>query len=358
MDIERMQQLTKELIAIDSVTGREGEIGRFLQQELEKRGMRVQTFVVEGDRHNLLAGWGEQAPRILFNTHIDTVPQQYGPSEDDDHIYGRGACDTHGVLAAQLEAMQDLHDDGVKGLGILLVVGEETAHEGARHAAKTASIKEPEVLIVGEPTENKLITAQKGRVKADLLVHGVAGHSGYPERCDSAVQKLCFFLDEVWRTPWIKEHSEVGTTVNAVITDGGKADNQIPAIASARLMFRSFEPCGQVRNKFAERLQELEITLPLPKSDKPHYEILWEATPSEPVLDLCTVPGIATDSAAFNTDINYFGWNNCRKFLLGAGSISQAHRDLNQDDWHNAEWISKQEQIRGVELYKHLVQHL
>ncbi len=80
MNISRMQKFTKDLIAIDSITGREGEIACFVKEELRDRGMAVQIFQVADERMNILASWDEPL-KILFNTHLDTVPEQYGPFE-------------------------------------------------------------------------------------------------------------------------------------------------------------------------------------------------------------------------------------------------------------------------------------
>ncbi|MCG8606202.1 hypothetical protein MJD09_14600, partial [bacterium] len=76
-----------------------------------------------------------------------------------------------------------------------------------------------------------------------------------------------------------------------------------------------------------------------------------------PVRGLATLPGFDTASAAYNTDIAYFGWNS-QTFLAGPGSILCAHKDLVDDDWMAGEWISKREQIEGVELYCRLVRQL
>ncbi len=356
MNLERMQEFTRTLIGIDSVTGNEAQAARWLAQTLQERGMRVRSFDLGSGRCNLLATWSAESPRILFNTHFDTVPQQYGPFEDAERIYGRGACDTHGVLGAQLEAMQDLHESGVASLGLLLVVGEETVHDGALHAGSCNEIREPDILIVGEPTENKLMTSQKGRLKAELLVYGVEGHSGYPELFDSAVEKLSFFLQKIWQAPWLKRDSSEGNTVNVVLTHAGGADNQVPPFASARLMFRCAEPCEDVKRQFLDLLQQAEAGLAQPKSSRPHYELKWDPAQNDPVTNLCTLAGFETASAAYNTDIAYFGWQKCKTFLLGPGSILQAHRDWNPNDWQQGEWILKREQVRGVELYKQLVQ--
>lgn len=361
MNIRRMQNLTRELIAIDSVTGREAEIVKYMINLLNERGLKIKTFPVQGRRENILAIFDSDRldrPAILFNTHLDTVPEQYGPHEDEERIFGRGACDTHGILAAQLEAMQELHDEGVTGLGMLLVVGEETTHDGALHAGRCREIHEPEVLIVGEPTGNKLMQSQKGRLKAELRVYGLEGHSGYPEKFDSAVEKLVFFLKNLWKANWLKRQSNQGTTMNVIVTQGGETDNQIPDFAAARLMFRCAESCGEIKEKVASVLNDANSRLPSPKTALPHFELVWETGENEPVRRLSTLPDFEVDAAAFNTDIAYFGWEKCQTFLVGPGSILQAHKDLKDQNWHDAEWISKAEQVEGVEIYKKIVRAL
>ncbi len=347
--------MTRELIAIDSVTGNEKALTLFLVDELRRRGMQVETFEVGNGRRNILARFEAASPKILFNTHVDTVPEQYGPHEDEERIYGRGACDTHGVLAAQLEAMHDLYAQGVAGLGILLVVGEETTHDGALSAARNPEIKPPEILIVGEPTENKLMTSQKGRLKAELVVTGKAGHSGYPEKFDSAVEKLIFFISRLLDAPWIANDSQAGTTVNVIILEGGSADNQVPGLARAKLMFRCAEGYEEVKRKVLATFAAANAELPVSSTPEEHCELLWDPAANDPVTSLATLAGFDTRAAAYNTDIAYFGWPNTRTFLLGPGSILQAHRDLNGDNWLDGEWILKQEQITGVEVYKRLV---
>jgi acetylornithine deacetylase len=352
-----MRKLTRDLIAIDSVTDNEGEICTFMENEMRSRNMALQSWAVTDDRRNILATLDDGQAEILFNTHLDTVAPQYGPHEDADRIYGRGACDTHGILAAQLEALEILKDEGLKGLGLLLVVGEEVHHDGARHAANCADIHEPKVLVVGEPTENKLMTFQKGRLKADLCAHGVEGHSGYPEKCDSAVEKLCLALNAIWQAPWINKHSQDGTTVNVNIVEGGEVDNKVPAFARAKLLFRCAEPDAEVKQRLSDLLFDLDKSLPLPKSGKPHFEILLDESENDPVTGLATLPGFDTASAAYNTDISYFGWK-CKTFLAGPGSILRAHKDLMNGEWASGEWIAKQDQIEGVELYCDLVRKL
>ena len=125
--------LTRALIDIDSTTGRERAVGDFLFSHLSaiagRTGGRVERMPVSAERFNLFAAWGE--PRVVLSTHIDTVPPFLPSAEDDEHIFGRGACDTKGGIAAMVKAIEALLASGESGFGLLFVVGEETDSVGA-----------------------------------------------------------------------------------------------------------------------------------------------------------------------------------------------------------------------------------
>lgn len=342
-----MRKLTRDLIAVDSVTGNEGRIARFLQDELTGRGWEVRLFEVDGERANVYATLGEGPPRILFNTHIDTVPPAYGPEEDDRRIYGRGACDTHGLTSAMLEALEEAHQRGVGGLGLLLVVGEETDHLGAIAAGKQPQPPCPEVLVVGEPTENKFLTSQKGILAARLRAVGREGHSGYPERFESAVEKILPALEALRTADWLARDSADGNTVNISSLRGGDAFNKVPGEASATLLFRLAEPAPAVRARADALL----------RAACPDLQIEWgDGYSSDPVARIDALPDHPTGVAAFNTDLPYFGWQPQRWYLVGPGSILQAHRDPVDGDRERGEWIDKQEQEAGAFLYLELIE--
>src|SRR4051812_17286347 len=126
-----MFELTKQLMAIPSVTGTEKEVGDFLARELTSRGYSVEKQTVEGDRSNVLAMAGT-SPKVMFCTHIDTVPPVLPIREENGYLYGRGACDTKGIIAAMLEAGDRLRKGGITSFGYLLVVGEEVNSIGAK----------------------------------------------------------------------------------------------------------------------------------------------------------------------------------------------------------------------------------
>lgn len=341
MNFERMNQLTLDLIAINSVTPCEEPKLLFLENILKARGFSVRRLPVAAERFNLLAALGDAKPTLLFNTHIDTVGPRYGPHETTERIYGRGACDTHGILAAMLEAIESLFRDGIRNTGLLVTVDEEGgAHLGARTAGQTLTA--PRVLIVGEPTENRLMRSQKGLLKADLEVRGREGHSGYPERADDALRHLCDLIAGLRSQSWLSDHSEQGNTMNVFIAAGGEAYNKVPGYAKAGLFFRLVEPMDVMRSRVERVLgEDARVTL------------RWLGG-NDPLSDLSVLPGWETGVAAYNTDIAHFGWRSTRTYLFGPGSIHQAHRDLLGNDWDGGEWIDKRQQRLGAELYVRL----
>src|SRR5208337_2255713 len=117
--------LTRQLIDIESITGKEGAAASFLAGYLEELGYLVERMPVQGERFNVFAKPANvDEPALVFSTHIDTVPPFLPSREDAENIYGRGACDAKGIIAAQVAACERLRAAG-KPAGLLFVVGEE-----------------------------------------------------------------------------------------------------------------------------------------------------------------------------------------------------------------------------------------
>src|ERR1019366_8372534 len=127
-------ELTRALIDIESITNNEERIGNFLFECLAplaaKYDGHVERVEVEPRRFNLFAQWGERLD-VTLSTHMDTVPPFFASSEDDENIWGRGACDTKGIIASMVAAITELLESGQRSIGLLLVVGEERNSAGA-----------------------------------------------------------------------------------------------------------------------------------------------------------------------------------------------------------------------------------
>src|ERR1700757_5328878 len=130
--------LTRSLIDIESVTGREKAVGEFLFSVLARlaadSGGMVERMEVSPERFNVLATWG--APVVTLSTHMDTVPPFFPSSEDDEFIRGRGTCDAKGIIAAMVCAAERLLAAGTRNFALLFVVGEEKDSLGALAAAE------------------------------------------------------------------------------------------------------------------------------------------------------------------------------------------------------------------------------
>jgi acetylornithine deacetylase len=326
-------ELTTKLMSIPSVTGTEQEIGEFLSTHLQSLGYRVERQNVAADRFNVMAFAG--AARVLLCTHIDTVPPA-PPAipirEDDDFLYGRGACDTKGIIAAMIEAGERLRSKGIANFGYLFLVGEETDSIGAK-TANTLKWK-TDFVVVGEPTQNLLARAQKGTLMVNLKVTGRAAHSGYPELGVSAIRNLFAVLQDCEGADWGSDPILGNGTFNTGTFYGGEAANIIPPHASASIMIRTVENRGQVEEKM-RRIVGSRATMEVVGASDPQITHVVE--------------GFPTTVVSFGSDVPHLG-NLGKRLLMGPGSILDAHTP--------GEKISKKELMEGADLYERLVQKL
>src|ERR1700676_4638512 len=129
--------LTRALVDIDSPTGQEGDAGRWLADYLRGIGFSVTTQPVDDLRFNVLATVGDA--RVVFPPPFDCGPPFFSSRIDGDRVYGRGACDAKGILAAQVAAADLFRREGETRVRLLVVVGEERGSAGARIANEAAN---------------------------------------------------------------------------------------------------------------------------------------------------------------------------------------------------------------------------
>ncbi len=319
--------LARKLIDIPSPTGAERAMGEFLERELAQLGLTARRQAVEGDRFNVFASAGER-PRVVINSHIDTVPPWFASREDGQKIYGRGACDTKGVIAAMIAAGERLLARGARDFAFLFVVGEETDSIGAKTANVEFGDLGSEYVLVGEPTESKFARASKGALTVVVHFDGVAAHSAYPQRGDSAVKKMISAITAIESTDW-GWHEIVGSaTVNVGVVRGGEKPNIIPASAECELMFRTAGDHEEVRAKLEQVAGRFGGRITVARGNAPQFMVVPQGAPSTIV--------------AFNTDIPHLG-NLGKPLLFGPGSILDAHGAN--------EFIFKRDLIAAVDVY-------
>jgi acetylornithine deacetylase len=326
-------ELTRQLIDIPSVSGDEKLVGVFLQSHLESLGYKVEMQEVAEDRFNVFATTGSW-PRVVFSTHLDTVPPYIVSSENEANIYGRGACDAKGIIAAQIHAAERLRGEGLEEIGLLFTVDEEQGSLGAQVANRLKVEQQPEYLINGEPTDNKLAVATKGSLRFNLRTSGRASHSAYPEQGESAIEKLLDVLESIRKCDWPVDDELGETTCNVGVISGGRRANVVPDAASAELQVRLVSKAGPIK-----KLIEAAI------AGRSDVEYLSEHDP----VRLQTIDGVDHCVVRFTTDIPYLShWG--APLLLGPGSILNAHTEH--------EFISKQELSDAVDIYARLARAL
>jgi acetylornithine deacetylase len=298
--------LTRALVDIDSTTGQEGEVGRFLTDHLRGLGFTVTPQPVDSTRFNVMATTGS-SPEVVFSTHIDCVPPFFPSHTEGDRLYGRGACDAKGILAAQVSAAMALRDDGETRVGMLFVVGEERGSDGAK-VANAAAGDGCRFLINGEPTESRLGLATRGMLRLRLLASGRMAHSSFPELGESAIDKLIDVLTTL-RTIELPSDPVLGRTHYTVgLISGGVAPNVVPAAAEAEVMFRTVSEAATVRHAME------------PLESRVRIEHVLEAPP----VHMTTVPGYGAAVFPYTTDIPFLkAWGE--PLLFGPGSIHVAH---------------------------------
>src|SRR4051812_9265798 len=304
------------LINIDSTTGGEAEAGRWLSRQLQQLGyMVVEQPVTEG-RVNVYASI--EPPQVVLSTHYDCVPPFFASRIENGKLYGRGACDAKGILAAQVAAAERLRSRGEQRVGLLFVVGEERGSDGAAVANNAAPGSR--FLINGEPTDNRLGTGTRGVLRLRLRASGRAAHSATPEHGESAIDKLIDALIAL-RSIRLPSDAGLGSTHYSIgLIEGGIAPNVISPAASAEVLFRTVGPPEDI----LRAIQPLERLVT-------SEEIL-----RVPVVKLQTVAGFPTAAFPFTTDVPFLDrWGT--PLLFGPGSIlvahtSEEHLDLSELD--------------------------
>ena len=328
-------ELTRALIDIDSVTPNEEDAGNYLAAYLQNLAARthgiVERMEVEPRRFNVLAVW--DTPVVTLSTHMDTVPPFFPSREDADLIWGRGACDTKGIIASMILAVEALLAEGVRNVGLLFVVGEERNSAGAFAAAKLA--RGSRYLINGEPTENKLALGSKGALRYEIVARGRMAHSAYPQWGESAIEKLLDVLERVRRMSLPHDPLFGPSTVNIGTIQGGHAPNVIPDYAQADVFFRLVDDGSATRAAMpavAGGLAELREVICMP------------------ALRFGELEGFETTVVSYTTDIPAFGDSWGQPYLLGPGSIQWAHT--------SEERVPKSDLLEAIRIYQNMVRQL
>lgn len=306
-------------------------MGEFLVSCLKTPANTVESFEVGDDTINVLAKWGE--PKVYFCSHMDTVPPYIPPQLHSDRITGRGSCDAKGQVFAMFEACRRLEAEGRTGFALLVLSGEETGSFGAK--AYTRDCQGGEIVIVGEPTDNRMVMASKGTKSFDVRILGKSCHSGYPERGVSAVERFIDFMEKV-RSAGFPEDKVLGpTTYNVGLLSSPNLQNILSPELTFRIYFRTTFASDAAVCGFMESMKNEFTEITARGGDTP--------------MEYLTVAGIPQTTVAFGSDAPQLH-KFARRALCGPGSILVAHTP---DEFVLLEDLEKAAG-QYVEMYKEL----
>ena len=339
MDIE----LFLEMLNIESTSGKEADFADFLADKLKGSGRHIRIFEVGDGTKNILVSWGN--PKVIFCSHLDTVPPYIAPKYDPEDMVtfrGRGTCDAKGQIFAMYEACRILEAKGYSDFGLLLLAGEETGSFGAKafNAVSDKPFAEDDTwLIVGEPTDNFMASAAKGTKSFEVTFRGKACHSGYPENGESAVLYFNDFMNALRSIVFPMDDVLGETTWNVGKLISDNPQNILSENLTCRVYFRTtFESdemvCNVMKNiagpqaklRFGKRTvqdgSDIVAKEVAPWQKAMSVKAFGGDTPTRfEVLD-----GFPSKPVAFGSDAPQL---TCfrHKVLCGPGSILVAHKD-------------------------------
>ncbi|ETN44796.1 uncharacterized protein HMPREF1541_09671 [Cyphellophora europaea CBS 101466] len=331
--------LLRQLMSIPSTSEEEHEIGVWLTKHLSSLGYTAELIPIsaESSRCNVYAYLGsDRKARTCVSSHMDTVPPHIDFRMENGVIYGRGACDDKGPLAAQILAVEELRAEGAiqdGDVSMLFVVGEEKGGPGMLAANDMGLTWE--AIVFGEPTESKLATGHKGHFVFELFVQGKSAHSGYPEMGKSANGSLVEVLKELSCLQYPASDLLGPSTFHCGKMHGGVAYNVIAA--------ESYALCGV---RVAADLPRIEGMVGDVVGRYPNVVLTKSFSYSETLLDH-NVEGLDTIAVSFGTDVPRLKGSH-KSYLYGPGSILHAHGENEQ--------VKVSDLIESIAVYKQLLQ--
>lgn len=300
-------ELFRDILSIDSTSGKERALSEFLAARLLAPALERQE--VGDGTENLFLKWG--TPRVVFCSHMDTVPPYIPPTFGDGIVRGRGTCDAKGQIFALYTACRRLAEAGCRDFGLLLVSGEETGSWGAKAFARTP-FRAP-YLIIGEPTENKMVTASKGTKSFDLVFTGKPFHSGYPAFGVSAVDLFVDFVERLRAVDFGEDPLLGATTWNIGQLRSDNPQNILSPEASCRLYFRTTFVSDEAVCAWMAEAPSLVPGLSVTPRGGDTPARYW------------TAEGIPSGPASFGSDAPHLV-NFTHRAICGPGTIRVAHR--------------------------------
>ncbi len=385
IDREELVRLAGDLVRIPSVyrpgeeDGNEGDVAGFVADYLRNSGFEARTEDVAPGRPNVWVVWEGERPgkTLLFEAHTDVVTEgnaqewrhpPFAAEREGGRLYGRGACDTKGNLAAALVAVRAIKDSGVSFPGTLVLchpVDEEGMMTGIKAFIENGHAGGVDAAVICEPEENQLCVKQKGALRVEVTVRGRMAHGAMPLSGVNPVTRAARFVvaveelekEEIGRhgedpflgypslTPTILMGPDYGDPQINVIpasTYVALDIRTVPAQSHERLVGRLEDIIARLGSEDPDFDATLEVIEERPPTETPEDEPLVAAmarahrhlTGKEPRYN--GVPG-ATDGTFLSA------WAGIPIVTTGAGEREVPH--------HKDEWVDEDELFAACRLY-------
>jgi len=352
--------LTQELVRIPSVnpdgapgsdeTG-ERAIAEHLAGKLEEWGAEPELREVLPDRPNLVARFPSNAPgkpKLLFAPHLDTVSikgmtiDPFSGELRDGKIWGRGACDTKGPMAAMLTALhaaRDVIPELSHEIWFAGLMGEEAGQQGSKALGEQERF---DFAIVGEPTDLEIVHTHKGSIWLEITVRGRAGHASLPEQGDNAIYKMGELVGRM-NTDLAEEFDSLGhevlgsPTFNVGWIRGGSKTNIVADECTIGLDLRTIpvqateQWLEDLKGKFSEWVPGLEFKHGL-------YALPLDTDPEHPMITKLAAVGAERSGAPWFCDASILSGAGIPAVAMGPGSITKAHT---ADEWVDASAVEE-----------------
>jgi succinyl-diaminopimelate desuccinylase len=382
---EELVRLAQELVRIPSVyrpedtEGNEARVARYVAEYLEREGFEVRTEEVAPGRPNVWALWEGSGPgkTLLFEAHTDVVTEgraedwnhpPFGAERVRGHIYGRGACDTKGNLAAAVLAVRAIKDSGIPFPGRLILchpVDEEGMMAGIKAFIEQGHAEGVDGAVICEPEENQLCIKQKGALRVEVTIRGKMAHGAMPLSGVNPITRAARFVLAVEKLERedIGRHGEdpflgypsLTPTVLMGPDCGEPQINVIPPSAYVALDIRTLPS-----QSHEELVGSLEDRLSKLKSEDPDFEaslqVIEERLPTETPADdplvramAAAYKGLTGEEPRYNgvpgaTDGTFLStWAGIPIVTTGAGDREIPH--------HKDEWVDEEELFTTCRLY-------
>jgi succinyl-diaminopimelate desuccinylase len=340
--------LTQKLISFNTINppGLERDCAEYLGALLEAGGFQVSYHEFGVARTNLVARLevGKEKPPICFTGHSDTAPLGLGNWSRDpfsgeiqgDAIYGRGASDMKGGLAAMVVAALRIakREERKAGMTLIITAGEETGSEGAYHLATLhPKLREVGAIVVGEPTANYPIVAHKGALWLEAKTTGVTAHGSMPEQGVNAIYKAVEVISKLQKYEFaVSTHPLLGEpTINVGTFSGGLNINSVPDQAKIGIDIRTIpgltnrEVFQNLQNRFGADVELRRVVDVGSVATDPEHE--WVQQVFE-IMELLLKERPVARGVSYFTDASFLtpAFGSAPTIILGPGEPTQAHK--------------------------------